>query len=179
MSDLSVQSRRQLLQTSAVGFGHLAFSSLLGREAIASQNPLAPQKTHFPARAKRIVFLFMKGGPSHIDTFDPKPKLADLHLQEFQRSGERKSPMESGKRYYVESPFKFRKAGNSGADISDPGGLQFVFIETRVLERSRDCLTCEVLQRPIEKFAERRHTDTGDVAILLHDQETLRPWPSQ
>ena len=61
----------------------------------------------------------MEGGPSHIDTFDPKPRLADLHLQEFTREGKMKSAMESGKRYYVRSPFKFRKAGKSGADIAE------------------------------------------------------------
>lgn len=61
----------------------------------------------------------MEGGPSHIDTFDPKPKLKQLHLKEFTRSGEKQSAMSSGKRYYVESPFKFRKAGESGADMCE------------------------------------------------------------
>lgn len=60
----------------------------------------------------------MEGGPSHIDTFDPKPKLKELHLKEFERKGEANSAMESGKRYYVESPFGFRKAGSSGADMA-------------------------------------------------------------
>lgn len=71
-----------------------------------------------PAQAKQCIFLTMEGGPSHIDTFDPKPKLAELHLQEFQRSGEMRSAMESGKRYFVQSPFSFIKAGESGADIA-------------------------------------------------------------
>ncbi len=62
----------------------------------------------------------MEGGPSHIDTFDPKPKLAKLHLKEFNRAGEQKSAMESGKRYFVQSPFEFRQAGESGAWMSDP-----------------------------------------------------------
>ncbi|MEZ6111773.1 MAG: DUF1501 domain-containing protein [Pirellulaceae bacterium] len=61
----------------------------------------------------------MEGGPSHIDTFDPKPKLTELHLREFTRQGEMKSAMESGKRYYVQSPFRFRKAGECGADIAE------------------------------------------------------------
>jgi hypothetical protein len=61
----------------------------------------------------------MEGGPSHIDTFDPKPALRDLHLQEFVREGQMKSQMESGKRYYVQSPFRFRKAGQSGADMAE------------------------------------------------------------
>ncbi|MCA9209568.1 MAG: DUF1501 domain-containing protein, partial [Planctomycetales bacterium] len=68
---------------------------------------------------KSVIFLMMEGGPSHIDTFDPKPKLTELHLREFTRQGEMKSAMESGKRYYVQSPFRFRKAGECGADIAE------------------------------------------------------------
>jgi hypothetical protein len=59
----------------------------------------------------------MEGGPSHIDTFDPKPELTQRHLQEFSRAGEEESAMSSGKRYFVQSPFEFVKAGQSGADI--------------------------------------------------------------
>ncbi|MFM8471171.1 MAG: DUF1501 domain-containing protein, partial [Limisphaerales bacterium] len=81
--------------------------------------PLAPKPTHHPAKATHVIFLMMEGGPSHIDTFDPKPKLAELHLKEFVREGKMKSAMESGKRYYVQSPFKFRKAGRSGADMAE------------------------------------------------------------
>jgi hypothetical protein len=66
------------------------------------------------AKAKSCIFLFMEGGPSHIDTFDPKPKLADLHLQEFRRDDKFASAMSGGKRYFVESPFRFRQAGASG-----------------------------------------------------------------
>lgn len=61
----------------------------------------------------------MEGGPSHIDTFDPKPALKKMHLKEFIREGKQKSAMESGKRYYVQSPFAFRKHGESGADMAD------------------------------------------------------------
>jgi hypothetical protein len=62
----------------------------------------------------------MEGGPSHIDTFDPKPELARRHMQRFKRSGEMESAMSSGERYFVQSPFDFIKAGKSGADISTP-----------------------------------------------------------
>ena len=82
-------------------------------------NPLAPRKGHLPAKAKNCIFLMMEGGPSHVDTFDPKPALNKLHLKEFTRSGKQKSAMESGKRYYVQSPFKFNKHGESGADMAD------------------------------------------------------------
>ncbi|MBX9652376.1 DUF1501 domain-containing protein, partial [bacterium] len=77
--DRALQSRRCMLKTSAVGFGHLALSALLADEGRASEsvslNPLSAKSPHFHARAKRIVFLYMKGGPSQVDTFDPKPLL--------------------------------------------------------------------------------------------------------
>jgi len=60
----------------------------------------------------------MEGGPSHIDTFDPKPALDRLHLKEFVRKGEDQSAMSSGKRYFVKSPFRFRRAGQSGATMN-------------------------------------------------------------
>jgi hypothetical protein len=118
---LHAPTRRAFLYSLGASIGSVAFSSLLAREPGAARagGPLAPKKGHFRAKAQSCIFLMMEGGPSHIDTFDPKPKLADLHLKEFTREGERKSAMESGKRYYVQSPFKFRKAGRSGADIAD------------------------------------------------------------
>ena len=69
-------SRRTLLKTLSSGFGYLAFAGLAHRTASAKPgNPLAPKAPHFPARAKRVIFLCMGGGPSHVDTFDYKPKL--------------------------------------------------------------------------------------------------------
>ncbi|MDA1053659.1 MAG: DUF1501 domain-containing protein [Planctomycetota bacterium] len=114
-------SRRDFLYGLGASLGSVAFSQLLAEEQgeTTAAEPLAPKSGHFAAPAKRCIFLMMEGGPSHIDTFDPKPKLKDLHLQEFTRSGETKSAMESGKRYYVESPFKFRQAGECGADMAE------------------------------------------------------------
>jgi hypothetical protein len=114
-------NRRESLFRIGTSLGSLAFASLLADEsrAVEKTNPLAPKDGHFPARAKNCIFLMMEGGPSHVDTFDPKPALEKLHLKEFTRSGEEKSAMESGKRYYVQSPFKFSKHGESGADMSD------------------------------------------------------------
>jgi hypothetical protein len=109
--------RREFLYGLGASLGSVAFSSLLAEEA-SRQGPLAPRAGHLPAKASRCIFLMMDGGPSHIDTFDPKPKLADLHLQEFVREGKTKSAMESGQRYFVQSPFQFRKAGQCGADIA-------------------------------------------------------------
>jgi len=84
-------SRRELLKVSSAGFGSLALAGLLGEEARAAgraegsaANPLAVRAPHFPAKAKRVIFLFMHGGPSQVDTFDYKPLLARDH-------GDRKS----------------------------------------------------------------------------------------
>jgi hypothetical protein len=91
---------------------------MLARDAHASANA-AQRIAHVSARAKNCIFLMMEGGPSHIDTFDPKPALDKMHLKEFTRSGQQKSAMESGKRYYVRSPFNFIKAGKCGADMAE------------------------------------------------------------
>jgi hypothetical protein len=89
-----------------------------GSEARDS-DPLAPRPAPLPAKARACIFLMMEGGPSHIDTFDPKPKLESLHLKEFAREDAMQSAMASGKRYYVQSPFRFRKVGRSGADMGE------------------------------------------------------------
>jgi hypothetical protein len=116
-------TRREFLYSLGASIGSLAFTSLLARDLRADEakaaGPLAPKPGHLPAKAKSCIFLMMEGGPSHIDTFDPKPKLAELHLSEFVREGTMKSQMESGKRYYVRSPFTFRKSGQSGADMAE------------------------------------------------------------
>ncbi|WP_166819730.1 DUF1501 domain-containing protein [Thalassoroseus pseudoceratinae] len=121
----SVRSRREVLYGLGAGLGSVAMTALLADELAAesadheqSGSPLAPRAGHLPAKAKNCIFLMMEGGPSHIDTFDPKPELAKRHLQKFVRSGQEKSAMESGTRYYVQSPFEFVKAGQSGADIA-------------------------------------------------------------
>src|SRR5947207_2867597 len=115
-------TRRDFLYSLGASIGSVALTALLARDlhgATPTAGPLASKPGHFPAKAKNCIFLMMEGGPSHIDTFDPKPKLAALHLQEFTREGKMKSAMESGKRYYVQSPFGFRKAGKSGMDIAE------------------------------------------------------------
>ncbi|MCG6157494.1 DUF1501 domain-containing protein [Rubinisphaera margarita] len=112
-------ARRDFLYSLTASLGPVAFSSMLA-QAASEQGSTASRGPHFPeAKAKHCIFLYMEGGPSHVDTFDPKPKLSELHMQEFQRNGERQSAMSSGKRYYVESPFKFAKHGESGADMCD------------------------------------------------------------
>ena len=105
---LASPSRRDFLYGLGAGLGATAFNSLL---------QAAERRPHHAAKARNVIFLFMEGGPSHIDTFDPKPELTKRHLQEFQRSGEMESAMSSGKRYFVKSPFDFINAGQSGADM--------------------------------------------------------------
>lgn len=110
-------TRRDFLYGLTSSLGSVAFSSILARQASANPGPGA-EALHFPkAKAKHCIFLYMEGGPSHIDTFDPKPMLSKLHMKEFTREGAEQSAMSSGKRYYVESPFEFIKAGRSGADM--------------------------------------------------------------
>lgn len=114
-------NRRSVLYGLGASLGSVALTALLADEQQQKPEPgpLAPKQGHFPAQAKHCIFLMMEGGPSHIDTFDPKPELSNLHLKEFIREGEQKSAMESGKRYYVQSPFKFRQCGESGADMAE------------------------------------------------------------
>jgi hypothetical protein len=129
-----LKQRRSFLYGLGASLGSVALTALLreyahgqegSREATEDHeqgrksNPLTPRTGHFPAKAKSCIFLMMEGGPSHIDTFDPKPHLEKVHLQEFVREGKQKSAMESGKRYYVQSPFKFKKVGQSGADMAE------------------------------------------------------------
>ena len=108
--------RRQLLCTSAVGFGNLALAAMVGGEASAA-NPVATRATHHPARAKRVFFLFMKGGPSHLDTFDYKPQL--------QKDDGKPLPFDKPRVQFAAtgnllgSPWRFRKRGQSGIEVSD------------------------------------------------------------
>ncbi len=106
--------RRNFLYGLGASLGSVALTSLLAED----QSEPTQKPAHLPARAKHCIFLVMEGGPSHIDTFDPKPKLDELHLKKFQRRGRMKSAMESGDRYYVKSPFQFGRFGQSGADMS-------------------------------------------------------------
>jgi hypothetical protein len=99
-----------MLRTSGAGFGMLGLSSLLQQEQplkADENNPLATRQPHFAPRAKHVIYLFMNGGPSHVDTFDPKP---ELKTQEGK-------PGKGGK--YMPSPFKFSQHGKSGIPMSE------------------------------------------------------------
>jgi hypothetical protein len=107
-------SRRAFLRHSANGFGFLAFSALAAEAAEqVAAGPLAPKPPHFPARAKHVIFLCMQGGPSHVDTFDHKPKLA--------ADAGKPAPAAAGRRgraTLLESPWRFSQRGKSGLWIS-------------------------------------------------------------
>jgi hypothetical protein len=117
-------SRRAMLQHSALGFGNLALASLVARESLAAEtatnrrlNPLAPSRPHFTARAKRVIFLFMKGGPSHVDTFEYKPKLQRDDGKELPFKKPRVTFADTGK--LLGSPWKFKPAGEMGIPVSE------------------------------------------------------------
>src|SRR6266436_2745384 len=121
------RNRREFLCDAFCGFGALAFGAMLQQQDLraattASMNPLAAKTPHMPdkAKAKSVVFLFMSGGPSHLETFDPKPLLNKLDGQ--------KRPVEFGDVQYqnVNSASRilgtkrtFKKYGKSGIEVSD------------------------------------------------------------
>jgi len=115
-------TRREALRSLGGGFGMLAFAGLAGRTALASDaaDLLAERAlaaTHLPARARSVIFLYMDGGPSQVDTFDPKPRLVDLNGTPF--------PMKTAPTQFnnngntLASPWKFRRYGESGLPVSD------------------------------------------------------------
>lgn len=118
-------NRRALLQRFGTGLGVLGLANLLGGDGALGQdpqtigssgNPLAPKPPMFPARAKRIIHLFMNGGPSQVDTFDPKPALAKYDGQR-PSGAELKTERKTGG--LLKSPFKFDRHGQSGLEISE------------------------------------------------------------
>jgi hypothetical protein len=109
-------SRRGLLARGGLGFGWLAATGLLEAEARAeSRGPLAPRPPHFPARAKAVIHLFANGGPSHLDTFDPKPLLNTYAGREIP------NPLKTERRTgaALPSPFSFTRHGQSGLEVSE------------------------------------------------------------
>ena len=124
-SDLAgTVSRRELLCRCGMGFGALALADLMGQAgllsttAMAAQgiNPLLPKTSPLPAKAKRVIHLFMNGGPSHVDTFDPKPALAKYAGKELPTPN---LPTERKTGAAFPSPFKFQKYGQSGIEVSE------------------------------------------------------------
>jgi len=103
-------SRRDLLKTVSAGFGYTAFAGLSALAAKGYDNPLLPKQPHFAPKARRVIFACMRGGPSHVDTFDYKPALS-------RDNG--KTTADSKGRKLMESPWKFTEQGQSGLPISE------------------------------------------------------------
>src|SRR5436305_13324570 len=122
MRRLIPQTRREFLRDTFCGFGSLALAAMLHQETARSAqvNPLAPRPSHRPdPKAKSVIFLFMAGGPSHLETFDPKPLLNRLDGQvrpaEFGEA--RYQFIENGARL-LGSARRFRKCGQRGLEVS-------------------------------------------------------------
>ena len=111
-------NRRQFLYGLGASLGSVAFSDMLAGELLADDKPQVVGP-HHKAKAKACIMLFMEGAPSHLDTFDPKPKLNELHLKTFKMQDEKVSGMTNGLRFYVGSPYKFRKVGKSGIEMCE------------------------------------------------------------
>jgi hypothetical protein len=107
-------SRRAALKSLSCGFGYTALAGMLAAQAAADdKNPLAPRAPHFTPRAKHVIYLFMQGGPSHVDTFDHKPQLT--------KDDGKSAPRQDvgGDRVWLKSPFQFARHGQSGLAISE------------------------------------------------------------
>jgi uncharacterized protein (DUF1501 family) len=132
--DPRLMSRREMLRRAGLGFGSWALLDLLGRDIFGATqpasgdaastkilNPLAPKPPHFAAKAKSVIFLFMQGGPSHIDTFDPKPLLAKLHGQPLPPSATEGLQLRFTKMDALIHGCKlnFSQCGQSGIEIAD------------------------------------------------------------
>src|SRR5688500_2157262 len=131
-------NRRQMLRTFANGFGMIGLAGLLSNEALASvattanssgawkaalndpsraAHPLAARPPMFPAKAKRVIFLFMSGGPSHVDTFDPKPKLTEMNGKPLPFEMPKLERTKTGN--LLASPWKVAKHGRCGTEVSE------------------------------------------------------------
>ncbi|MGH7139817.1 MAG: DUF1501 domain-containing protein, partial [Pirellulales bacterium] len=116
-------SRRELL-SSGMGLGLLGLAGVLSAEGLLGRaeaangyaNPMLPKPPHFPTKAKHVIHLFMNGGPSHVDTFDPKPSLARYAGQNLPTENLR-TERKTGAAF--PSPFKFKKYGESGIEVSE------------------------------------------------------------
>ncbi len=116
------RNRREFLTDAFCGFGGLAFGAMLASEQAQAQsfNPLAPKKPHHPAKAKSVIFLFLSGGPSHMETFDPKPLLNKLDGQKRPESfGEAKYQFVSPNAKLLGTKRTFKRYGKSGIEVSD------------------------------------------------------------
>src|SRR5687768_3495209 len=115
-------TRRHALKSMACGFGYLALAGMAAERAAASSNPLAPKTPHFKPRAKRVIFIFMQGGPSHVDTYDYKPALAQ-HNGKMMSFDDARALANTGARgtsqRVLKSPWNFTQHGQTGRWVSE------------------------------------------------------------
>ena len=127
MNRTSALSRRSMLQRCGMGFGMLGLAGvlddegLLAADALADRalNPMAPQRPHFAPKAKRVIWLLINGGPSHIDTWDHKPALAKHHGQELEGFDKFTGFFSKEVGALMKSPFQFSPRGQSGKMVSE------------------------------------------------------------
>ena len=116
-------TRRDFLRKAGVGFGSIALAGLLQQQKLLAvpdpANPLAPQEPHFPAKAKSVIWLFINGGPSQVDTWDYKPELARRNGQELEGFDRNTGFFTNNVGPLMQSPFRFRRHGQSGAWVSE------------------------------------------------------------
>src|SRR6185312_5182588 len=117
-------SRREMLGRCANGFGAVALAALLGERAFGGEiegqtapQPLVPRPTHFAAKAASVIFLYMDGGVSQVDSFDPKPRLDREHGQPIKMKAPATQFNNVGN--VLKSPWAFRQYGHSGTSVSD------------------------------------------------------------
>ena len=158
-------SRRNWLQATACGFGHTALLAMLhqqagGRDTAVSASPLTPKQSHFPPRAKNVIFLFLHGGVSHVDTFDPKPLLDKMNGKPL--------PFKQGLQFagdlgnLLRSPWKFKNHGESGLPVS----ALFPHISTCIDD------LCVIRSMKVEQV------DHGGAILQLHTGSAVFPRPS-
>jgi hypothetical protein len=111
-------NRRDMLKRTANGFGLLALSALMARKSYAGLTPKVAPAPQFPVKAKSVIFCFMDGGVSHIESFDPKPKLDALDGKDV-RISKKQNPLRAGLRQWLGSRWKFRQHGESGISVSE------------------------------------------------------------
>lgn len=134
-------SRREMLSRCGMGLGMLGLTGVLSDSGMltaedaprAALGPLAPRQPHFPAKARHVVHLFMNGGPSHVDTFDPKPALDKHHGQKLPSENLR-TERKTG--HAMRSPFKFQKYGQSGIEVSELFAKTAAHIDDMAIIRS-------------------------------------------
>ena len=115
------RSRREALANFAGGFGALALAGMIGEDALAdagNRDPLSPRQPHVAARAQRVIFLYMTGGVSHVDSFDPKPRLIGGHGQSITVDNWQ-GKLGDFKRFLKRPDWEFRPGGDCGTEVSD------------------------------------------------------------